>query len=270
MTMPHGKKRLTVFVAAVFALCLLNFTAPVQAQGGPPMLTDDPGTPGNQMWEVNFLFNMERSREARMFEAPNIDINYGLGDHLQLKFEAPFLVRKESGAQTMVGTGNSMVGVKWRFLDEERSGVSVSTYPQLEFNNPTRSVARGLVERGVQLFLPVEAVKQIGPVEVNGEMGYRFVQHGADELEYGLAIARQVTRRFELIGEVHGSALRTLREDELFLNAGSRFRFSKNGALLFSAGRTIRNSSGEGPQYIATFGVQFNFRNKLFGAAKDK
>ncbi len=270
MTRIHGKRGVPAFFAALFSIFVLSFATSSYAQGGPPMLTDDPGTPGAGRWEVNFLSTLERSRNGSLFETPNIDVNFGIGNHLQLKFEAPWLVMKESGEQRKVGPGNSMIGVKWRFLGEERRNIDMSVYPQLEFNNPTGSAERGLVERGVQLFLPVEAVKKVGPVKVNGEIGYRFVQHGHDELEYGLAIARQVTSRIELIGELHGSALKNLREDELFFNAGSRLRLSRNTALLFSAGQTIRNQETQGARYIATFGLQVNFTNRIFSGWKGK
>lgn len=263
MTTARRKKGSPVLFAALVSLFLCALTASVRAQGGPPMLTDDPGTPGDGRWEVNFLSTLERSRNGWVSKAPNVDVNYGLGNHIQLKFEVPWLVMKEGGARRKAGLGDSMLGVKWRFLDEERNGIDMSIYPQLEFNNPTRSAEHGLVEKGMRLFLPVEAAKKVGPVEVNGEAGYRVVQHGTDELEYGLAVARQLTRRVELIGELHGSAVRTLREHELFFNAGSRVRLGKNAALLFSAGRTLRTPSDEGPHYIASFGVQFNFANRI-------
>jgi hypothetical protein len=162
-----------------------------------------------------------------------------------------------------------MFGVKWRFLDEERSGLDMSTYPQLEFNNPTRSVARGLVDRGWRLFVPVEVVKKVGPVKINGEVGYRFTQHGPNEWECGLLLARQVTGRIELMGELHGSDLRTMRAGELFFNAGSRVRIGRNAVLMFSAGRTILGVASDGPHYIAALGLQFNFRNPLLPAGRN-
>jgi hypothetical protein len=234
------------------------------------MTTDDPATPGAGMWEVNFLTTLSRSREGSIFETPLVDLNYGLGNHIQLKLEAPWLLMKEPGEKIKSGPGNSMIGVKWRFLDEERRGLAMSIYPQLEFNNPTNSVERGLVEKGAALFLPVEIAKDIGPVEVNSEVGYRISQHGQDEWEYGLLFARSVTRRIELMAELHGSALRTFRKDELFFNAGSRIQLAKNAVLLVSAGRTFRNAGGQGPQTIAAIGIQFNFRNRMPGLARDK
>jgi hypothetical protein len=227
------------------------------------MLTDDPGTPGKGMWEVAFLSTMGRSREGWIFELPKIDLNYGLGNHIQLKVEAPWLVMKEVGERAKTGPGNSMLGVKWHFIDEERGGFDLSTYPQLAFNNATRSVARGLADKGTRLFLPVEAAKKFGTVEVTSEVGYRIVQNEPDEWEYGLLFARQVTRRVELMGELHGTSLRTFRDGELFLNVGSRIQLAKKAVLLMSAGRTIDNFGGQGPQNIATFGIQLNFRNRM-------
>lgn len=234
------------------------------------MLTDDPGTPGNGRWEVNFLTILERTRHGYLFETPNVDLNYGIGDHIQLKFEAPWLIKKDSGERTIGGPGNSMAGVKWRFLDEERSGFDISTYPQLEFNNHTQSASRGLVDNGMNLFVPVEAVRKVGPIEVNGEIGYRINQHQPDEFEYGVLVARRASRHIELMAELHGSVLRSMREGELFFNAGSKIAISRNSVLLFSAGRTIRSISGEGPQYIATFGIQFNFDNRFFRGSLGK
>jgi len=81
------------------------------AQGGPPMLTDDPCTPGAGQWEINTAFLEDRTATARMRSFPHIDINYGLGDHIQLKYETGYLftdgrgtagVRRDWGAWVSV------------------------------------------------------------------------------------------------------------------------------------------------------------------------
>jgi hypothetical protein len=226
------------------------------------MLTDDPDTPGAGRWEVGLISTMDRRRKGWTFELPLIDLNYGVRSHLQLKFEAPWLVIKERGETAEAGPGNSTIGVKWRFLDEERSGFAMSIYPQLEFKNDTHSVARGLADKGTRLFLPIEVAKKIGTVEVTSELGYRIIPHGPDELEYGLLFSRRITRRVELMGELHGSSVRIFRDGELLLNIGSRIRLAKNAVLLISAGRTIVNSA-EGPHNTGTFGIQFNFRDLM-------
>jgi hypothetical protein len=72
---PHDVQRAGV---AILLWMILGAVARVNAQGGPPMLTDDPGTPGNRRWEINAAFTQlsSRSEESRSF--PHIDINYGL------------------------------------------------------------------------------------------------------------------------------------------------------------------------------------------------
>jgi hypothetical protein len=268
--MSRTDRRCLVVFKAVLLLLVLAIFQEANAQGGPPMLTDDPGIPGNGMWEINLLSSMERTRHGWLLETPNVDLNYGLGNHIQLKFEAPWVIKKESGERMIGGPGNSMAGIKWRFLDEERNGFDLSVYPQLEFNNPTHSMARGLVDEGRNLFLPVEASRKVGPVRINGEIGYRIVQHRTDELAYGLLFARQTSRRLELMAEVHGSVLRTMRENELTVNAGSRIRLSKHSVLLVSAGRTIHEIHGQAPHYTATIGIQFNFSHPVLQAATFK
>lgn len=265
MVRKHQRKAQPLLLAALVCLFIVSFSQTGQAQGGPPMLTDDPGTPGRGRWEINFLAAMDRSRAGWSFETPNVDLNYGLGERIQLKFEVPWLVKKDTGERTVGGPGSSMAGLKWRFLEDESHGLELSMYPQLEFNQPTRSVSKGLVDDGRRLFLPIEAVKRIGAFEINGEIGYRIVQHRTDEVEYGLLVARQATKRVELMAELHGSVLRSMREGELFFNAGSRVALAKNSVLLISAGRTIRSLPGEGPHYIAMIGIQLNLRRGIGG-----
>ena len=257
------KKQTVLLMAVVLSIFLAGLVSSASAQGGPPMITDDPGTPGNGMWEVNFLGTMDKTRSGRFFEAPLADINYGVGKRVQLKFEVPVVASHENGENTEFGLGNSKFGVKYRFLDEEKHGVDMSIYPQLEFNNPTNSVDRGLAERGMTFTMPLEVVKKVGPVELNGEVGYEMTQYGMDHVFYGLAAGREVSKKVELAAEIWGESLRNFKEKEFLVNFGTRIKLSEKFGLMFSAGHTIRTPDGEGPHFIAAFGLQFNFKGKI-------
>jgi hypothetical protein len=177
---------------------ILGRTAQVFAQGGPPLLTDDPGTPGTKNWEINIASAHFRSPEEREFEAPLLDINYGLGDRIQLKYEVPYLFDSDKGAPYRSTIGNSLIGVKWRFFQKgDEKGWNISTYPQLEVNNPFIAAPRGLVDRGPRFLLPLEITKVVGPVEVNLEGGYWITQDASNERILGLALGHQFTKRFE-------------------------------------------------------------------------
>src|SRR5207249_1143679 len=135
-----GKCWLWVLLAAALV------PRPIHAQGGPPLITDDPGTPGNGHWEINLALTTEQTRRERLFALPLADINYGLGQRIQLKCEIPWLLKQEG--PTLSGLGSPRLGIKWRFVDEEPHGFSMSCYPQFTFNLVSDSARRGLVEGG--------------------------------------------------------------------------------------------------------------------------
>ena len=217
------------------------------------------GTPGAGQWEINLAFTVEKLRSETLSEAPLLDVNYGLGERIQLKYEVPWVFLDEEVAGTKSGLGNSEIGIKYRFLDEEQHGVSMSTYPQFSFNNPTSSDERGLVDSGTVLLLPFQIARRVGPVELSLELGYSLIEHEEDEWIYGLALAWPLAQRFELLGEVHGVARRDFEEDVLVFNLGGVLEVHENVNLLFSAGRSFRESSTTEPQLLAYLGLQFNF-----------
>jgi hypothetical protein len=237
-------------------LFLLLATCAAFAQGGPPLLTDDPGTPGNGNWEINIAYTVERRLAEHEYEAPVLDINYGLGDRIQLKYQVPYLVRAENGSRARTGLGDSLFGVKWRFLENKKLDVDISTYPQLEINNPvSHSLDRGLVERGPGFLLPIEITKKLGPLDLNGEGGYWFQRGAHQRWIAGLAAGHQTTRRLELLSEIY-----SIGQDEgrdTTFDFGGRLQLFSSLNLIFMAGRSFRPVSTGEPSLIGYFGLQF-------------
>lgn len=132
----------------------------------------------------------ERNAFGGSYETPNIDINFGIGKRIQLKYELPLSVVETRGDSSHVlgGVGSSLLGVKYRFYqrhsrthvkDGEREiKFSLSAYPQLLLNYPTRSVERGVAEPAPQLLLPLEASATYGWFRMSGEAGYRLAGKG--------------------------------------------------------------------------------------------
>jgi hypothetical protein len=244
----------------------LLVTYPAWGQGGPPMRTDDPGTPGNGNWEINTGLTTERRIDERVFEAPVLDINYGAGDRVQINFEIPWVVRGTDTGPTQNGLGNSGVAVKWRFYQNEKRGLDVSMYPRFEFNNPTSSVRKGLADRGQRFLLPIEISKKVGPIQVNPEVGYWFTQNGPDLWLAGVCVGHQASQRLELLaeayntGEVHGSY------HESTIGGGGRLKLADTALLIFMAGRSFSGPQSGQPQLIGYLGVQFQIRRKKSNA----
>jgi hypothetical protein len=112
-------------------VCVSFYCSLALAQGGPPMITDDPGTPRNGQWEINLAWTGERGAEGTTQDAPLLDMNYGVGERIQLKYEVPWLAVRTSDAASRTGLGDSLAGVKWRFYDTgDPQQWQISTYPQ--------------------------------------------------------------------------------------------------------------------------------------------
>jgi hypothetical protein len=233
--------------------------APEFGQAGPPLLTSDTGTPGPGHWEINVGLTVERSTSRLRLEGPLLDFNYGVGERIQLKYEVPWVTLKEEGGRVKGGIGNSLFGIKYRFLDQDRHGIAMSVYPQFEFNNSSSSADRGLVDKGITFLLPFQVEKQIGKLTVNPELGYLFRQKGDNQWIYGLALFYDLSKNLELVGEVHGTANPNLTKHEPVFNLGFRLKLSQTIALNASAGRSLRHATSDQPILLSYVGLHFTF-----------
>ncbi len=229
---------------------------PVLAQAGPPMLTGDPGTPGDGNWEINIAATLEKRRSESRWEAPALDLNYGLGEHIQLSYEVPWIVLSPSGEGTRSGLGNSNIGVKWRFLDEEKHGISASIKPEFEFNPPTSSADRGVVEEGTVFRLPLQMEKKLGPVTAGLEFGRAFKRKQDDAWIYGFVAGHKATERLELLGEIHGTGRPNFRMHETVFNLGAIYDLGKNYSALLSVGRSFQSAASDAPTLLLYIGMQ--------------
>lgn len=235
----------------------LAFPRLAHGQGGPPLLTDDPGTPGNGHWEINVAATTLHGSGAHESELPLLDLNYGVGERVQLKYEVAYLVRDEEGEQTRRGVGNSLAGVKWRFYDAGDAGWRVSTYPQIEFRTPGSDAVRdGLTEEGTNVLLPAEFQRDFSRVSLNVEAGWEWRSEATDAWFGGVAVGHEFPTGFELAAELHGEFLSQLDRCELAFNAGARVAVSESSTLLLSVGRELRNDFESRTGYFGYLGWQ--------------
>jgi len=243
------------------ACCVLGLyfgaNAGLNAAGSPPLITDDPGTPGDGHWELNFGFSTEKRPDTRVSEMPLIDLNYGVGDRWQLKYEVPYLQQKEDGSPDVSGLGKSAVGVKWRFFDAGEKKLSVSVYPQIEFSNPgSNAEDKGLVDHGTIFVLPFQFEQEVGPVTFVWQVGREF-SPDEDHWFYGLSAGHQLTERIQIAAELAGGGSAKLSRTELAANLGLVFDLNENTSLLFSVGRELHNHAEAKATFLGYVGVQF-------------
>jgi hypothetical protein len=251
------------------------------AQGGPPFITDDPGTPGNRHWEINTGFIGNHNPGHSSYQLPNIDINYGWGDRIQLMFSPYLAAATDENNTTRAGLGESVFGVKWRYFEHHAAGetksdanmnFSLGTYPQVSINNPTSAVRRGIVEPGPQYYLPAEFTAKWGPIDFNGEVGRWICNHNVpDRWGRGLIVGHEFNERLELYGEIYDlqdvNRIGTVpKQRELTLDVGGRKTLDRKGhlRLMFLGGRAIQAVTRQNsePDWMAYIGVQILFGPK--------
>lgn len=250
----HYTARLRDIIVCAVLICVPGIAL---AQGGPPYYTNDPGTPGNKNWEINlgympFLFSNQSTTHT-----PDVDINYGFGDRIQLTYENAWLRVQNPFASAKYGLGQDQLGLKWRFYDSGEEGMAFSIFPQLSVNNPNDSVKRGITPPGASLILPLEFTKKIGPVHVDTEGGYNLVHLGPDGWLAGLVVGHDFTKKLELDSEFYATGTFHPDNYQTTLELGARYRLHRPIILLLMAGRSLAPASNTQPHFVGYFGVQF-------------
>ncbi len=239
----------------LFLLAATALPGLARAQAGPPFLTNDPGTPGNGNWEINLASAQSISRGAASYQVPQIDLNFGLGDRIQLTYEVPYVIESPSGQPHQSGWSNAFPGIKWRFLDQGEGGWQASIFPQLETNGLASAQRKDIAVAGPRWLLPLEVTKRLGPLDVDFEAGYYPTEHGVHERILGLVAGRSLSERLDLAVELYKDHATGAPPNETTLDLGGRFKLTRGFIALFMAGRGV-GGTGTGPEFIGYFGIQ--------------
>jgi hypothetical protein len=239
-------------LAALLVVALLSISA--RAQGGPPYVTDDPETPGSANWEINTAVTGAQNHQGWNLAVPDVDINYGWGERLQLKVDLNWASVQTAESRRISGLGATDFGVKWRLVDQDKSGFALSIYPQLSTNLALSSVARGLIADGRALYLPVEIATEYGAYRLTAEVGPNYLERGPDAWLAGMILVHACGPSLECGFELHG----TLVDRQLIplVNFGVRWQLAKHAILLVAAGREFGSEAEDVDGFVFYFGIQ--------------
>jgi hypothetical protein len=247
---------------AIVILSFLLAAISAYGQGGPPYYTNDPGTPGHLNWEINLGYMPFLYSDQSVSHTPDVDINFGVGDRIQLTYENAWLRVQNPSSATRYGLGQSNPGVKWRFYDAGEDGLSVSVFPQLFLNNPNDAVRRGITPASEAFLLPFEFTKKFGPVDVDYEIGYQFVHKGPDGWLTGLVVGHDFTPKLEGDVEFYSQGTFHPSESQPTLDFGARYKIRPSVILLVMAGRSLEATRSNQSYFLGYFGVQFLLSSK--------
>lgn len=237
-------------------IILFCFCMQAHGQGGPPMITDDPGTVDKYNFEINTGITAEHTASESLYEFPFIDINYGISARQHINFEVPLVSKYAKGFQTQRGIGKVGIGTKYRFVDQDNAGFDISTHPAVSFVLSNSAVDKGIIDGGTELFIPVEFQKKINKNILGMELGRLINSQSPGLWTYGMLYAREFNSQINAAFELNGNTGSALNETTLFLNLGARMKMNKRFTLLFSGGRSIAVPEGTKSIYVGYLALQ--------------
>jgi len=208
------------------------FSGSIYAQSSPPLLLNDPGTPGPGNWEINIMSSLEHSTAHDQWHIVLFDINYGVGERIQFTIAAPYVLNWNNGTKEWVGFDGVEYGVKYRFWD--KSGFlnsDLSIYPTIY--SPFKT------EEGSEFILPLEWHRTWSNIGLTAEIDHVWVKGESSRWEGGVGVAI-IFERVQLLGELHTSMRKASFDlGEPMVNVGLSWKWSDDVSLYFSIGKSI-------------------------------
>ena len=232
---------------------------PESTPQSPPLNVDDPATPGCNRWEINVVADGDISKTQKEFELPLLDINYGVGDNLQLKYEVPYSYSKVDG-ENKSKVGESKLGIKYAFFNDESSELELAFYPQVALINPPSDPE---VSQKLQTMttLPLLMTKKIGKLargdlDLTANASYTFskVPDTKDFITAGVGLGMPLSNRLGAMAEIGteqavAKGEEGLRESVVKLNVGLVTTISKRFLLFGAVGHSLYSSDSAGHEY---------------------
>ena len=239
----------------------------------PPLETDDPTVPEPGEYEINMFTDADLSKGAQSVNLLFIDANYGVlpkfaGHELpmQVKFEIPVTYAREPGEPYTHGVGAATFGLKFNFYTNERRGLAVAVYPQVEFEAPgTGAVQKGLAERGQTLVLPLLVAKEFHyfTFVANGTVS-KPVHDSERESTTTISVGfgRAFTRKVAMMMELNNESSADFKDNHLLLlNVG--MIHGVRGIIAYAkAGHSLSSDDGFGHTYLGV-GLKFMLNRAL-------
>jgi hypothetical protein len=243
------------FVVRVAAIVALLAAWPFgRALAGPPFVTDDPVPVPYQHFEFYTLTTGTAVRGDTQGTAPGFEFNYGVVPNGQVHIIAPFAF-DSPGSPAQSGYGDTELGFKYRFIDEDEHGSRpmVGVYPLIEL--PTGDEGRALGAGYVRAYFPVWIQKSFDDWTTYGGGGY-WINHGdgtvnRDYVYVGWLLQRQVTKQLAIGGEIFhqtatvafGSTDPDATRPTTGFNIGVIYDLDEHNHLLASVGAGLQNAS---------------------------
>jgi hypothetical protein len=216
----------------VLAALALGSAAPAVA--GPPYLTDDPQPTDAGHWEIYAFGSGEGHSE---FDGDlGFDLNYGAVKDVQLTTTVPLSFSHDPAEGWRAGSGDLELAAKYRFLNDEKHGLSAAIFPRAILPTGIASDER------TRVLLPLWVQKDFpGGTSLFGGGGYEFNPGPGNRgfWQAAVALTHDFSKTLSLGAEVTRQGNDVIGETaETNAGMGSIVKLSDHYSLLFSGGPT--------------------------------
>jgi mono/diheme cytochrome c family protein len=226
---------------------------PAPAWAGRPLDTEDTGTVEPGKAEIELSGDFARNPEDRTWLAKGV-LSLGVLPRLEARIESMLHFLEPDEERARGGVGDSLVGLKYRFLDE--ADALPALLGSLTVRLPTGDADRGLGASEVDVGLLAVASKTLGPVTVTWNGGYTFVTRDRD-LEFwtlAAAVEYRATAAWSLLGEVVSALPSHRGPNTAVLRVGTTYTVHPRVRLDAGVGFGATRDS---PDVLVTFGATF-------------
>ena len=219
------------------AAALIALGSATPAFAGPPYLTDDPVPTDTGHWEI-YAFSAGEVQHSNVDDESGFDLNYGPVPAVQLTATLPLAFSHAPQSGWRSGTGDIELGVKYRFLHDEKNGISAAIFPRAIL--PTSSIAN---DEKTRILLPVWIGKDFsGGTSLFGGGGYEFNPGPGNRsfFEAALALTHDLNKAVSIGGEIAWQQTDSVGGTaQTRAGVGSIVKLSDHYALLVSGGPTF-------------------------------
>ena len=230
----------TISLPRFLGFCLLlALPLSARAQGGPPLITNDPDTPGDGHWEINVAATGLYHDQAWEVSAPDVDVNYGLGERIQLSVHFEENWARATDGPWLSGLGPVELALRYRFVDEEKAGFALAVQPHWAKSWSSAAIRKGVAPEHAEFGVPIQVARHIGKAVAGAELGRDFISGAPDEWQLGAFGSRDcVVKGLQCLAEMV-----VVRPDhatsETLANLGARLELGEHFVVLGSIGRQL-------------------------------
>ncbi len=216
---------------------------------------EDTDTAGAGRMEINI--GMSANKVGRIWEygLPAMEINYGVGDRMQLQLAGSRVSLHESDMFVRSGIGSATVGLKWRLLDQEQAGVAVGVFPLYRWNPSSSAERRGIVEAGSELLVPLLLGLRQGDTAYYAEFGRVVESDGSRKWARGVKFLHQCRANVECRVELQ-QELASPTGHHTIISSGFKWAMNDTYSVVAGIGRDVDSIRDGARGVIFNLGLQ--------------